>query len=92
MYVNLKTESGEAQMRNYRFGADSLPSRFLSRHLMVSHAVAFCETTTQFPNPAVVLKDARQRLPEAPPVQFVPAGIWTVSCSEISSVGAWGRW
>jgi len=91
MYVNLK--SVEVRMRNYGFGADSLPCRFLSRRLMMSHSVAFCETTTQLPNPAVVLKDARQRLPEAPPVQFMPAGIWTVSCSEEeSSVGAWERW
>ena len=38
-----------------------------------------CETTTQFPKPAVVLNEARQRFSEVPPVHLVSAGIWTLS-------------
>lgn len=52
-------------------------------------APAPCETTTQFPKPAVVVKDARHRFLAAPPAHLVPAGSWTVSCCVVSFVGAY---
>ena len=50
-------------------------------------ATAPCETTTQFPKPAVVVNEARQRFLEVPPVHFVSAGIWTLSSCVPTAAG-----
>ena len=50
-------------------------------------APAPCETTTQFPKPAVVVNEARQRFLEVPPVHLVPAGILTLSSCVPTAAG-----
>ena len=50
-------------------------------------AAAPWSTTTQLPKPPAVLNETRHLLPDAPPVQVVPAGIWTTSCCEPVLVG-----
>lgn len=47
-----------------------------------------CETATQLPKPAVVVKDSKQVAPSAPPVHFVPAGMLMVTWSVPTVVGA----
>lgn len=46
------------------------------------------ETTTQFPNPPAEVNETKHKFPAFPPVQVVPAGIWTVSCTFPVVVGA----
>jgi len=48
---------------------------FANEEVVVVFVVAeSCWTTTQLPNPAVVVKEAKQRFPDAPPTQRVPTG------------------
>lgn len=53
---------------------------------LVAAAAAPCWTATQLPNPPSVVKLTRQRPPA--PEHFVPAGSWTDSCCEVTSLGA----
>lgn len=44
-------------------------------------------TSTQFPNPALVVNETRHWLPAAPPVHVVPAGSVPDTCTVVSVVG-----
>jgi len=48
-----------------------------------------CSTTTQFPKPAAVVKDARHKFLEAPPAHFVPVGRTATIDWLPTEVGAW---
>ena len=50
--------------------------------------VSACVTTTQFPSPAAVMNDTRQRFLLVPPAHLMPSGSLTPSCCAPWLVGA----